>query len=356
MATMRDVALKAGVSYTTVSYVLNNRPAPRGIRDSVRIRVIRAAAELDYQPNSLARAVVTGNSRVLGFLAFDQESPKSTEFIARIQSGMSEHAGFLGYSVKVFHAGDGQPLSDIVEQCLAWRSVGLVTVSLWHGTLSGLVNALGTHSIPLAAVEAGPEVHVDINVRTDDAKGMQLAFQHLASLGHRRIGYLSADPSQELSNRRLEVLRAARIMAGFDDSDDLAAWGDWWDIEKNTAAVCQLLDRPPGRRPTALICSGDPPALVALKVARRLGLSVPGDLSVVGFGDYSMATYADPALTTIAVPFEEMGRSAARKLIALAEDRGDSTASAVVHADEAFEPSLVVRDSTSRPPGATAEG
>ncbi len=351
MPTMRDVAEKAGVSYTTVSYVLNQRNSARGIGEETRRRVLQVASELDYRPNQLARAVVTGNNPVLGFVARD---PKAvTEFTGSILSGVLEAAGSDGYSVKVFYVPEGenqQPvLADIIEKCLAWRLAGMVVVSLCPALIEKLGTALKPHSIPLASVENVRTPWETLEVRSNEAQGIRIALEHLAALGHRRIAYLAAAEGDVTADRRAVMFAESVAALGLTVPPQIVR-GDWWAIEANRRAVGQLLEQSAGERPTAILCCGDPAAQVTINRARALGIRVPDDLSVIGFGDYAMAAYADPALTTVAQPFREIGRTATSRLIASLKTSSEPGSDPVPAQDAALDTVLVVRDSTAPPP------
>jgi LacI family transcriptional regulator len=312
MPTMREIAERAGVSYTTVSYVLNDRKTPRPIGQETRDRVLRIAGEMGYQRNELARAVVTGKSAMLGFLA--RAPQDDLEYIARVLTGVIEEASEQGYLVKALYLSADAPRGEAIARCIAWRLTGVVTMGLGPEATGEFNRGFAPHRIALATIEDSETDGPEIPIRSDEEGGMRSALEHLVGLGHRRIAYLAAAAAEPIAQRRAERFR--RLCAEFlKDADAPVVWGDWWDIAANRDAMLPLLTLPAPRRPTALLCSGDPAAMVALSTARALGLSVPRDLSVIGYGDYTMALYADPPLTTITQPFREMGRAAVRRLL-----------------------------------------
>lgn len=170
----------------------------------------------------------------------------------------------------------------------------------------------------------------------DDAAGVEQAVKHLVSLGHKKIGFLKGDPTHIDSRYRLRGFRAAMKRFGLACEGEA---GDGFTEASGYAAASELLSRP--QHPTALLCASDLCALGATKAARERGLAIPSDLSLVGFGDFSVASYMYPGLTTIRQEREELGRIAARALIAMAN--GDEVDAKVVRA------MLVLRESTAPP-------
>jgi DNA-binding LacI/PurR family transcriptional regulator len=174
-----------------------------------------------------------------------------------------------------------------------------------------LLERLQNERVPVATVEDKFRGHEEQVVRSDEASGLGAAVEHLVALGHRRFGYLAAGPDEQVSERRIATLQALLVERKLPELE--VAHGDWWDPVASERAARTLLT--PQAALTALLCCGDGPALVALRVARALGISVPEQLSVIGHGDYVMATYADPPLTTIVQPFQEMGCRAVECLL-----------------------------------------
>jgi len=172
------------------------------------------------------------------------------------------------------------------------------------------------------------------SVWIDDASAMEQAVAHLVLLGHSRIGFLRGDPTHLDSKYRLRGFRAAARRYGLTSAGEA---GDGFTEASGYAAALELLARP--YPPSALLCASDLCALGATKAARELGLSIPADLSIVGFGDFSVAAYMNPGLTTIRQAREELGRSAAGSLIALRN--GEPVESTILPTN------LVLRESTA---------
>lgn len=345
MATMRDVAQRAGVSYTTVSFVLNKRDSPRGIGAETRRRVIEAARELDYRPNEFARAVVRGTNRILGLLI--KSSTVNSEYKTRIQTGVLEEASQHSYVVKIMHYSDRFSQEDVIEQSLSWRLAGLIIAGIGEEVTAFVEEKLASHNIPVATIGELHRSLDGIKILTDDEEGLRVSMRHLLEQGHERIAYLAAS-TDKIALRRTAIFRELMGAHNLPVPEDYVVKGDWWDIEKNKLAASYLLSLPGDRRPTAIVCCGDPAAVTTINTARSFGVAVPGDLSVVGFGDFTIALFSDPPLTTVAEPFVSQGREAARGLIALAEDSSGTIPVDELATNEENTVHLVERSSTSR--------
>ena len=349
------MAKRAGVSSATASFVLNNRQRKDGsIGEEARERVMEAAAQLDYRPNELARAMISGKSRVLGFVT--SMPGLDVEFKARIFAGAVEEAGARGYLIKSLHTPSSYDVKNALEASLRWRLSGILTLALSSDAQSELATTMGEHGVPIAMLEdafGAQEIVPDISVISDDRHGIALALKHLFELGHRKIAYLSAASDEMMGNYRVTLFRQEMSALGLEPN--AIVYGAWWEIEANRRAALELLGKNP--RPTAILCVGDPAATVVLNVAQTQGLQVPRDLSVVGFANYSLALYSNPPLTTIAQPFEQVGAAAARQLIEHIEgahqrgkrQRGAATSERITRC-ETLPTSLVVRGSTARAP------
>jgi LacI family repressor for deo operon, udp, cdd, tsx, nupC, and nupG len=221
------------------------------------------------------------------------------------------------------------------------------------GALEVLSQQLSERGCPIACVEnmTGRD---DILVKTDDGSAFRAAVKHLKALGHRRIVHLSG-PNHPISRSRNAIFLRMLAELGLPVSQDSLIPThphDWQDRAGIEAATHALLDRSP--RPTAVICAGDAAAMIAMRVAQQRGFRVPGDLSVIGFGNFELGAHAYPPLTSIAQPFREMGLLATQRLIELissgetALSNATSLAAPVRGTDE-LPAHLVVRESTAPP-------
>lgn len=338
---MSDIARKAGVSRMTASCVLNERQDDRIVRDDTRQRVLQAAAEMGYRRNELARAMVTGKNRVLGFLAAQPE----TEYVARMLSGALEEAEARDYSVKVLRIGDEASTRRALQRCSETRLAGIITVYMRDDLLNHLHDEMARYRIPLARLDSSSTRPWGVRVTSDDETGGRLAVEHLVSLGHRHIAFVSGSPGTSTGIARESGFRQAMEQSGLEVLPGYICHG-YWEPARTEQVTKELLANAP-QRPTAIVCANDEIAMAVLRTARRHGLRVPEDLSVVGFADLSVARMADPPLTTIMQPFWGMGQVAARWLIA----RQDEEEFSDQPVEEVLATQLIVRESTA-PPGA----
>lgn len=337
--TMNDIAARVGVSQATVSYVLNDRSTGIKVREETRRRILDVAAEMGYRRNDLARAMVTGKTFVFGFLT---RNP-SEEGASRIMVGAHEEASRNGYLIKLIHVPYGDDFRPFIERAMEQRPAGVLVQNLSLDALECLHSEVSRFNIPVALMDDPPPADWGARVVSDDAAGARAAVEHLCALGHRRIAFVSAQYASTLSLARAAIFRQEMQRAGLPVTDDDILYTDWRKGDVIEREVGALLTRP-GPRPTALLCAGDMIAMVAQRAARLAGMTLPRDLSVVGFADFVMATYADPPLTTVAQPFEEIGRVAVRRLLEF--QTGSEPASGTFEVPT----QLVVRLSTVAPP------
>jgi DNA-binding LacI/PurR family transcriptional regulator len=342
--TMADIAREAGVSRATASYVINGQETSVHISANTRQRVLDAAQALGYRRNALARAMVTGKNRVLGVLARNPgPEPK-----ARIVEGILEEAGTHDYFIKLLHHPREEDAREVARRCVEQRLAGVIVIRPSQIALAEFYAELKPYRIPIVLVDDSVEQEGVIRVATDDFQGCRLAVEHLVTLGHRRIALLEGrrDANPLL---RETAFRMAMSDYGLSVPDSHVVYGDW--SPEQTEQIAHDLFHPRPDCPTALLCSaGDPFAAVVMRALRQDGQRVPEDVSIVGYSDLLMAACLDPPLTTIAQPFDEMGRSAVRRLLTLLDDGQEG------HADEPRDyllpTELIVRASTGPAPTA----
>lgn len=305
-ATIVDVARAAKVSTATVSRVLSN---PTKVIDSTREQVLRVIAELNYSPNASAKSLRTLESRKLLVILSDISNP----FFAMILHGVEEAAAREGYPVFVGDTRGELEGETRYSTMLPRREVdGMIVLS--QGIPTAIQPWMSTHStVPpvVTAFMAGDE-RGDLSVTVDNAALATEVIEHLYGYGHRRIGVLSGFIGSKQIQARLEAMK---IVARREKAlKDLSVEGGRFTIESGITCATRLLTKP--QRPTALICCSDPLALGAIEAARRLGLSVPKDVSVVGCDDLPTSAYLSPPLTTVSLPLSDVGREAVRLLVA----------------------------------------
>jgi DNA-binding LacI/PurR family transcriptional regulator len=325
---MSDVAARAGVSHQTVSRVVNGHP---NVAPGTRERVRRAIAELGYLPNTAARALVTGSTRTIGFVtvSINQYGPAQTLV------GLERAARAAGYSLSVTVLEDPtrEAMRDAIDRFAA-RSVDAV-VAL--GTYDDAFEALHAVSspVPLVTVQSGGALE-EPAVGVDQVAGGRLATRHLLDLGHRTVHHLTGPADSKEARDRLRAWRTELEAAGASVPEVLS--GDWTPSSGYAAGRRLAARRRNGEELTAVFAANDQMALGVLAAFHEEGLSVPGDVSVVGFDDLPESPYFTPPLTTVRQDFAELGRRGVELVLA-------RLAGVDAH-EEPVVPELVVRAST----------
>ncbi len=306
-ATSADVAAMARVSRTTVSFVLNERAGVK-IPDETRQRVLAAAAQLDYHPNSVARQLAGGASRALGLvLRQTPEQVANDGVLAETLRGLANAARAANHRVLVetLAPGDGQ----YANLLRSGRVDGLIVSGPRYDD-DELVE-LVRDGFPVVIQGSLPGLDVP-SVDVDNESGARLAVEHLLALGHRRIGCITNAPlAYTAASERLTGYREALAAASLPDDPDLVAEGAF-DAPSGHRAMAQILAR---TTPDAIFVASDIVAIGAIAGLRDAGLSVPGDVSVVSFDAIPLAAYLDPPLTTIRLPAYELGLAAGRAIL-----------------------------------------
>lgn len=300
MTTIRDVARVAGVSPATVSRVVNGLP---GYSEATRVRVERAAADLGYEPDTLARGLKTRQSAVIGVLT----PVVSDALVSEILRGVEEAAMTAGHTVMLGRTGAGAVHAPgFLRTFRTFRAAGVVMISA--AVTTEMRRALGA-GIPFIAV-AIRDGRAFPSIAIDDERAAYDGARYLIGLGHRRIGLIGGDLSSELVNApRLRgyerAMREQRL-------DPLVAHGNSI-YESAPAALATLLAREPDL--TAVFALSDEMAASAVNELQRRGRRVPEDVSVLGFDNTRTAVHVHPALTTVAQPLRKMGELAVERLL-----------------------------------------
>jgi LacI family transcriptional regulator len=305
--TIDDVALEAGVSIRTVSRVLNKSPK---VNAETRGKIEEVMARLDYRPNWRARGLATGRSYLLGLL----HDEHNALVLGEVLRGVVPQAAERGYEIIVHPAAttDDDPVRDAVDFVLRSRVDGLLIMSPASG-VEGLAEALRPTGVTTCALSAVAIDGFDSTLVYDERAGAAQAAQHLIDLGHRRIAVMSGPNFISARERRagfIETLRKAGIEPAAEVQGD-------YGFESGVAGAERLLGLAP--RPTAILAASDAMAAGILKVAATKGISVPRDLSVVGY-DYLLAPMLTPALTAVHRPMRELAGDGVARLIDLIEE------------------------------------
>ncbi|MCX4835665.1 LacI family DNA-binding transcriptional regulator [Streptomyces sp. NBC_00006] len=325
---LAQVAKKVGVSEATVSRVLNNKP---GVSEATRQSVLTALDVLGYERPTQLRGE---RARLVGLVLPELQNPIFPAF-AEVIGGALAQQGLT--PVLCTQTKGGVSEADYVELLLQQQVSGVVFAGglFAQGDAEhGHYQRLAERQVPVVLVNAAIERLGFPCVACDDAVAVEQAWRHLSSLGHERIG-LVLGPDDHMPSQR--KLAAARAMEG--KLPGAAVERAMFSLEGGHAAATRLISR----GITGIICASDPLALGAVRAARRAGLSVPRDVSVVGYDDSAFMNCTEPPLTTVRQPIESMGRAAVEMLVA--QIQGGS----VPPGELLFEPELVVRGSTAPP-------
>lgn len=325
---LTEVAKKAGVSEATVSRVLNGRG---GVSEATRTAVLTALDVLGYERPSKLRGE---RARLVGLVLPELQNPIFPAFAEAVTGPLVQR----GLSpVLCARTMGGVSEVDFVEMLLEHQVSGII----FAGGNYAMADASHEHyrklsrrGLPAVLVNAGVDALAFPRVSTDDAVGVEQAYAHLVSLGHERIGALLGPPEHVPSQRKAAALEAAVKAGGGAVEFDVERSG--FSMEGGRAAATKLLSR----GVTGILCASDVLALGAVRAVRRLGRSVPEDVSIIGYDDSALMTCMDPPLTTVRQPIEAMGQAVVDLLVQQVEGGG-------VAPDELlFEPELVVRGST----------
>ena len=328
------VAQRAHVSIATVSRTINHVPS---VNAKLAERVWKVIKELDYTPNTQARALVSGRSRLLGLIVSEITNP----FFPELIQGFEDVAVEQGYEILISSTNyDPERMKRCIRRMVERKAEGVAVMTF--GIEEPLLGQLADRKVPLVFVDQGPDAPGISLLRVDYAHGIRQAVQHLAALGHREIAFVSGPLHLHSATSRLTAFRRAIEECGIAMDPSLIIEGDHT-MDGGMAAAERLLGG--AKPPTAVVCSNDMTAIGVLQKAYRAGLRVPDDLSVIGFDNIHLAQMTTPPLTTVQMSCFELGRSAVMALKAHIEKSPD------VQREYAIETQLVVRESTGFPRG-----
>ncbi len=327
--TIADVARRAGVSAAAVSFAINDRP---GVSSGTRERILAAARELGWRPSASARALTEARTRAIGLvLARSVAQLEGDSFFVRFLSGIERALSIADYALllQVVPGEASSALPAYERLAAAGRVDGFLLTDVEAGDPRFDLLEFAGVPVVLAGRPAGP---CPFNwVETRHAEGMAPLVDHLAGLGHERIGLLAGGSGTEHVVARESAWREAVTSAGLQPGPSGRV------IDDPRDAALRLLRQ----GPTAIVCASDALALTVVSVAREQGLRVPEDLSVTGFDDSALAAFATPALTSVRVDYAEFGAAAAEALLAAIDDEPTPVYSPSL-------PELVVRASSAR--------
>ncbi|MBM1195488.1 LacI family DNA-binding transcriptional regulator [Pseudomonas weihenstephanensis] len=328
MATIKDVAALAGISYTTVSHVLNKT---RPVSEPVRLKVEEAIARLDYVPSAVARSLKAKSTATIGLLVANSLNP----YFAELARGIEDYCERNNYCVILCNCDDDPDKQRSYLRVLLEKRVdGLVVASA--GGDAGLASGLAGVRTPMVIVDRSLEgIDADL-VRIDHEQGAYLATRHLLDLGHRAIACIGGPAITSVAHMRKAGYLRALSEAGLIPNDE-------WMIESDFSctggyeAAGRLLS---GDRPSAIFACNDMMGIGVLRAAAERHIRVPEQLSVIGFDDVQMSRYVYPALTTVGQSILQLGETAAQVLLRRIATPQQAVEQLIVA------PSIVLREST----------
>jgi len=340
-ATIFNVAELAGVSIKTVSRVVNREP---NVRASTRERVEEAIAKLNYRPDQSARNLASHRSHLIGLVYDDPDAYElpSSGYIVNMQQGAlracrSARSELLIHPCNFRDKDVGSQLKSLIEDM---RPAGIILAAPLSN-VPRIVKAIEETGTPCVRISPGSKNGKHYSVATNDREVCAEMTRYIASLGHKRIAFITGDPNHKAVTRRLDGYRDGLEQSDLTFSERLVVAGDN-SIGSGEAGAEKLLK---GKNPpTAIFAANDDMAAGVIRVADRLGINVPGQLSVAGFDDIVLARQIYPALTTITQPLAEMTERAAAILIQGKSDDEPAKGTEIVPA------TIQIRESTGPAP------
>lgn len=328
---MKDIARICGVSRQTVHAALNNKP---GVSEETRSHILQVVREHNYTPNRIATTLHRKSADLVGLTILDIRN----SFFADLVQGVTQVIKASGLHLMFFETSTKEDEEDAVQTIISYRAAGMILCPIQNDKRIRHLEALHGRGIPLVSV--GEILGFEANyVEVDNRRAAQLAVRHLVERGHRRIVYLSG-PEKIVSARDrsvgfMESMMENRLPV---TPEDIREAGD--SSKGGYDVAMDLFALPKARRPTAIACFNDMVALGVYEAAIARGLSIPGDVSVVGCDDIRLAKLLGPPLTTVALPVREMGCYAAEMLVS--QIQNGSNGMALV---KKFQPELIERGS-----------
>jgi DNA-binding LacI/PurR family transcriptional regulator len=331
---IRTVAERANVSIATVSRTINHVPT---VNAKMAKRVWEAIRELNYFPNTQARALVSGRSGLFGLIVSEITNP----FFPELIQGFEDIAVESGYEILVSSTNyDPKRMSLCIRRMLERKAEGVAIMTF--GIEEPLLEQLAERNVPMVFVDVGPDRPGISLLKVDYHHGIRQGVQHLAALGHRNIAFVTGPARLHSAQSRLAAFTKSLNECGITPDPSWVVEGDHT-LEGGIRAMETLLAG--AKIPTAVMCSNDMTAIGVLHKVYRAGLRVPDDLSIIGFDDIHMARVTIPPLTSIQMSRLELARAAVTALRAHAEKT-------TMQREYKIDTRLVVRESTGFPPGA----
>jgi LacI family transcriptional regulator len=329
---IQEVARRAKVSTATVSRTINN---PSLVDPKTAKRVWKVIEEMDYYPNSQARSLVSGRSRILGLIVSDITNP----FFPELIKGFEDVAIHHGYEILISSTNyDSARMAICVRRMLERKVEGVAIMTSEMD--KHLVDQFVHRKVPMVFLDVGPPGERTNNIVVDYAMGINEAVTHLLALGHRRIGFIGGPAGLKSARIRRTAFLRSLGHHGIDRDARLVDAGDHT-VDGGLAAMTRMLDSK--CCPTAVLASNDLTAIGMMRAVRRAGSIVPRDVSIVGFDDIRLAEFTEPPLTTVRLSRRELAERAFDALLSNLDGQPK-------HPDSKVETHLVVRETTCPAP------
>lgn len=332
---IREIAKRAKVSTATVSRTINHVPT---VDPRLAKRVWRVIDDLGYFPNTQARSLVSGRSRILGLIVSEITNPFFPE-IVQVFENIAVENNYEILLTSTVH--DPKRMEISVRRMIERRVEGVAVMTF--GMEEALLNDLKLRNVPLVFVDVGPSRPRVSNIRIDYEHGIRQAVQHLAAMRHQRIAFITGPLRLRSALARLEAFKLAMAEVQLPIIEELIVEGNHT-IEGGVVASERLFAS--STRPTAIMCSNDVTALGVMRKSYELGIQVPHDLSVVGFDNIHISEFVLPPLTTVEMSQTELGRLAFEALLnELQREKPNPSGT-----EYFLKTQLILRESTARAP------
>jgi LacI family transcriptional regulator len=330
---LREIARRAKVSTATVSRAINHVAT---VNPQLAKRVWKVVDELGYFPNTQARALVSGRSRILGLIVSEITNPFFPEIVQTFEHLAVEN----NYEILLTSTvNDPKRMEQSVRRMIERRVEGVAILTF--GMEESLLEHLRFRKVPLVFVDVGPDAPGIVNIRINYLNGIRQAVQHLAALRHTRIAFLAGPARLKSAMARTEAFKTSMAEIGL--LPEIIVTADHT-MEGGMLALVELLGA--GDQPTAVVCSNDMTAIGVMREAYDHGITIPTDLSVVGFDDIRLAQFMTPPLTTVQMSQKELAQIAFRALL----DEFGRESQSTQKSEYELITSLVLRRSTAMAP------
>ncbi len=346
-ATLKDVAALAGVSLTTASHALNDKP----VNEHTREKVNAAAKKLKYHTSAIGRNLITNKSNTIGMFIIN--SNRTTDMTEEISYYYAMLKGALSsiqqhdyvFNFEVVYWEDIDDKNFIAKKVFSRAIDGMILVPqfMYHYSFMSL---LEEEKFPYVIINPSISIRPENTVRIDNYRGGYLAADYLLSLGHKDMTFINGPENHKDSYDRERGFLSRLLESGFRFDRNNIVYSDFTN-EGGYAAAKELLTNA-GRRPTAIFCSNDYMASGAMTAVSEAGLKVPGDMSLMGYDDTDIARCIYPGLTTMRSAVKELGFMAAERVLELVDRRGNNPEELTALGEIVLEPTLVKRGSTAQ--------